>query len=122
MSGQWPPEWGDSDTGLPDQWTDPGGGQPDEWSVDDAALDPEASEVTLFLASVLPSPKRSYFAADGHVTPGWAGYLRASAATGVPSSRSHRPYRICQCAEACRAHSPSSRVLPAPPSPSTATR
>jgi hypothetical protein len=44
MSGQWPPEWEDSDTGLPDEWT-----------VDDAGVDPEASEVTLFLASV-PSP------------------------------------------------------------------
>src|ERR1700691_3255890 len=44
MSGQWPPEWEDSDTGLPDEWT-----------ADDAELDPEASEVTLFLASV-PSP------------------------------------------------------------------
>ncbi len=44
MSGQWPPEWEDSDTGLPDEWTDSG-----------ARLDPEASEVTLFLASV-PSP------------------------------------------------------------------
>jgi hypothetical protein len=44
MSGQWPPEWEDSDTGLPDEWT-----------VDDVGLDPEASEVTLFLASV-PSP------------------------------------------------------------------
>jgi hypothetical protein len=44
MSGQWPPEWEDSDTGLPDEWT-----------VDDAGLDPEAAEVTLFLASV-PSP------------------------------------------------------------------
>ena len=44
MSGQWPPEWEDSDTGLPDEWTD-----------SDAALDPEASEVSLFLASV-PSP------------------------------------------------------------------
>ena len=44
MSGQWPPEWEDSDTGLPDEWTD-----------SDAGLEPEASEVTLFLASV-PSP------------------------------------------------------------------
>jgi hypothetical protein len=44
MSGQWPPEWEDSDTGRPDEWTD-----------SDAGLDPEASEVTLFLASV-PSP------------------------------------------------------------------
>ena len=44
MSGQWPPDWEDSDTGLPDEWTD-----------SDAALDPEASEVSLFLASV-PSP------------------------------------------------------------------
>jgi hypothetical protein len=44
MSGQWPPEWEDSDTGLPD-----------EWNIDDAELDPEASAVTLFLASV-PSP------------------------------------------------------------------
>ena len=44
MSGQWPPEWEDSDTGLPDEWTD-----------SDAGLDPEASEVTLFLASV-PGP------------------------------------------------------------------
>jgi len=44
MSGQWPPEWEDSDTGLPDEWT-----------VDDAGLDQEATEVTLFLASV-PSP------------------------------------------------------------------
>jgi hypothetical protein len=44
MSGQWPPEWEDSDTGLPDEWT-----------VEDAGLDPEASEVTLFLAS-MPSP------------------------------------------------------------------
>src|ERR1700722_12764042 len=44
MSGQWPREWEDSDTGLPDEWT-----------VDDAGLDPEASEMTLFLASV-PSP------------------------------------------------------------------
>src|ERR1700722_92171 len=44
MSGQWPPEWEDSDTGLPAEWT-----------VDDAGLDPEAAEVTLFLASV-PSP------------------------------------------------------------------
>jgi hypothetical protein len=44
MSGQWPPEWEDPDTGLPDEWT-----------VDDAGLDPEASEVTLFFASV-PSP------------------------------------------------------------------
>jgi hypothetical protein len=44
MSGQWPPEWEDSDTGLPDEWT-----------IDDAGPDPEASEVTLLLASV-PSP------------------------------------------------------------------
>jgi hypothetical protein len=44
MSGQWPPEWEDSDTGLPDDWT-----------VDDAGLDQEASEVTSFLVSV-PSP------------------------------------------------------------------
>ena len=22
MSGQWPPDWEDSDTGLPDEWTD----------------------------------------------------------------------------------------------------
>jgi hypothetical protein len=44
MSGQWPPEWEDSDTGLPDEWTDA-----------DAGLDPEASAVTLFLASV-PAP------------------------------------------------------------------
>jgi hypothetical protein len=44
MSGQWPPDWEDSDTGLPDERTD-----------SDAALDPEASEVSLFLASV-PSP------------------------------------------------------------------
>jgi trimeric autotransporter adhesin len=44
MSGQWPPEWEDSDTGLPDAWTD-----------SDAGPDPEAPEVTLFLASV-PSP------------------------------------------------------------------
>ena len=44
MSGQWPPEWEDSDTGLPD-----------EWDADGAAQDPEASAVTLFLASV-PSP------------------------------------------------------------------
>ena len=44
MSGQWPPEWEDSDTGLPDDWTD-----------SDAGRNPEASEVTLFLASV-PSP------------------------------------------------------------------
>jgi hypothetical protein len=44
MSGQWPPEWEDSDTGLPDEWTE-----------DNDGLDPEASEVTLFLASV-PSP------------------------------------------------------------------
>ena len=44
MSGQWPPEWEDSDTGLPDDWTD-----------SDAGLDPEASQVTLFLAAV-PSP------------------------------------------------------------------
>jgi hypothetical protein len=54
MSGQWPPEWEDSDTGLPDEWTDSGAGLPDEGSVD-AGLDPEASAVTLFLASV-PSP------------------------------------------------------------------
>ena len=44
MSGQWPPEWEDSDNGLPDEWTD-----------SDAGLEAEASEVTLFLASV-PSP------------------------------------------------------------------
>jgi hypothetical protein len=48
MSGQWPPEWEDSDTGLPDEWT-----------LDDAGLDPEALEVTAFLAStsspVLPT-------------------------------------------------------------------
>jgi hypothetical protein len=44
MSGQWPPEWDDSDTGLPD-----------DWPVEDAGLDQQASEVTLFLASV-PSP------------------------------------------------------------------
>src|ERR1700720_926831 len=44
MSGQWPPEWEDSDTGRPDGWTD-----------SDAALGPEASEVSLFLASV-PGP------------------------------------------------------------------
>jgi hypothetical protein len=44
MSGQWPPEWEDSDTGLPDDWT-----------VDDAGVDPEASGVTSFLVSV-PSP------------------------------------------------------------------
>jgi hypothetical protein len=44
MSGQWPPEWEDSDTGLPDDWT-----------ADDAGQDPEASEVTSFLVSV-PSP------------------------------------------------------------------
>jgi hypothetical protein len=45
MSGQWPPEWEDSDTGLPD-----------EWDVDAAWQDdPEASGVTSFLASV-PSP------------------------------------------------------------------
>jgi hypothetical protein len=44
MSGQWPPEWDGSDTGLPDEWTD-----------SDAELDPEASQVSLFLASV-PSP------------------------------------------------------------------
>ena len=43
MSGQWPPDWEDSDTGLPD-----------EWSVD-AGLGPEASQVPLFLASV-PTP------------------------------------------------------------------
>jgi hypothetical protein len=44
MSGQWPPEWDDSDTGLPDDWT-----------VEDAGLDREAPAVTLFLASA-PSP------------------------------------------------------------------
>jgi hypothetical protein len=44
MSGQWPPEWEDSDTGLPDEWT-----------LDDAGLDPEALEMTAFLASA-PSP------------------------------------------------------------------
>lgn len=31
---------------------------------------------SLYLASVLPSPKRHYFGADGRVTPGWMGYLR----------------------------------------------
>jgi hypothetical protein len=44
MSGQWPPEWEDSDTGLPDEWND-----------DDTALGLESSLVTSFLASV-PSP------------------------------------------------------------------
>ncbi|MEZ4225848.1 MAG: biosynthetic peptidoglycan transglycosylase [Polyangiaceae bacterium] len=31
---------------------------------------------SLYLASVLPNPKRHYFGADGRVTPGWMGYLR----------------------------------------------
>src|ERR1700685_2481727 len=44
MSGQWPPEWDDSDTGLPD-----------DWPVEDAGMDPEGPQVTLFLAWV-PSP------------------------------------------------------------------
>jgi hypothetical protein len=44
MSGQWPPEWEDSDTGLPD-----------EWDIDDTELDLQSSMVTSFLASV-PSP------------------------------------------------------------------
>ncbi|MCA9599789.1 MAG: transglycosylase domain-containing protein [Myxococcales bacterium] len=30
----------------------------------------------LYLASILPNPKRQYFGADGRVTPGWSGYLR----------------------------------------------
>jgi len=30
----------------------------------------------LYLASILPNPKRQYFGADGAVTPGWSGYLR----------------------------------------------
>jgi hypothetical protein len=44
MSGQWPPEWEDPDTGLPD-----------EWDIDDAGLELESSALTSFLASV-PSP------------------------------------------------------------------
>jgi monofunctional biosynthetic peptidoglycan transglycosylase len=31
---------------------------------------------SLYLASILPSPKRQYFGADGAVTPGWTSYLR----------------------------------------------
>jgi hypothetical protein len=30
----------------------------------------------LFLSSILPSPKRTYFGSNGQVTNGWAGYLR----------------------------------------------
>lgn len=30
----------------------------------------------LYLASILPNPKRQYFGADGAVTPGWSNYLR----------------------------------------------
>ena len=30
----------------------------------------------LYLASILPNPKRQYFGADGAVTPGWSAYLR----------------------------------------------
>ncbi len=30
----------------------------------------------LYLASILPNPKRQYFGADGRVTPGWSAYLR----------------------------------------------
>ena len=50
MSGQWPPEWEDSDTGLPDDWTTDDAGLDPE-----AGLDQEASHVTSILASV-PSP------------------------------------------------------------------
>jgi hypothetical protein len=50
MSGQWPPEWEDSDTGLPDDWTTDDAGLDQE-----AGLDHEASHVTSILASV-PSP------------------------------------------------------------------
>ena len=38
---------------------------------------------SLYLASVLPSPKRHYFGADGQVTPGWMGYLRKLMRIGV---------------------------------------
>jgi Transglycosylase len=31
---------------------------------------------SLYLASILPNPKRQYFGADGVVAPGWLGYLR----------------------------------------------
>lgn len=31
---------------------------------------------SLYLASILPNPKRQYFGADGAVTPGWSEYLR----------------------------------------------
>ncbi len=31
---------------------------------------------SLYLASILPNPKRQYFGADGAVTPGWTAYLR----------------------------------------------
>jgi membrane peptidoglycan carboxypeptidase len=31
---------------------------------------------SLYLASILPSPTRQYFGAEGQVTPGWMGYLR----------------------------------------------
>lgn len=31
---------------------------------------------SLYLASILPNPKRQYFGADGAVTPGWSDYLR----------------------------------------------
>jgi hypothetical protein len=30
----------------------------------------------LYLASIVPNPKRQYFGADGAVTPGWSAYLR----------------------------------------------
>ncbi len=31
---------------------------------------------SLYLASILPNPKRQYFGADGAVTPGWSAYLK----------------------------------------------
>ncbi|HMR76270.1 MAG TPA: biosynthetic peptidoglycan transglycosylase [Polyangiaceae bacterium] len=42
---------------------------------------------SLYLASVLPSPKRHYFGADGRVTPGWMGYLRRLMRIGVKIRR-----------------------------------
>jgi membrane peptidoglycan carboxypeptidase len=42
---------------------------------------------SLYLASVLPSPKRHYFGADGRVTPGWMGYLRKLMRIGVKIRR-----------------------------------
>jgi hypothetical protein len=49
---------------------------PAAWQVFGAPASSLSLGQSLYLASILPNPARSYFGAGGQVTPGWSGYLR----------------------------------------------